>query len=190
MIHCCRLNAFLRNVLVATVLFSLLLRVKVDCFVLFCFPAVYLRPEPLLWYASAFVTWWDTEGCWRVSPARWPSEIQRVLWYNGEWLVVSSSTCTTLSVNRSNFPPPPHFFFSFMSKNHTIRGCKGLEKKKRETRNFLYVDHTIATFVCHSIRENSGSEVAKLTVLLDRGSGGEREQVAKPRGEWDENNYY
>ena len=78
-----------------------------------------------------------------------------------------------------------------MSKNHTIRGCKGLEKK-RETRNFLHVDQTIATFVCHSIRKNSGSEVAKLTVLLDRGSGGERKQVAKPRGEWDENNnnYY
>ena len=46
----------LRNVLVASVVFSLLLRVKVDCFVLFCFPAVYLRPEPLLWYSSAFVT--------------------------------------------------------------------------------------------------------------------------------------
>ena len=53
-----------------------------------------------------------------------------------------------------------------MSKNHTIRGCKGLEKK-RETRNFLYVDQTIATFVCHSIRENSGNEVANL-----RGGGG------------------
>ena len=25
-------------------------------------------------------------------------------------------------------------------------------------------------------------------VLLDRGSGGVRKQVAKPRGEWDENN--
>ena len=86
---------FLRNVLVAAVAFSLLWRVKVDCFVFFfCFPAVYLRPEPLLWYSSAFVTWWDTEGCWCVSPARWSSEIQRVLWYNGEWLVVSSSTCT------------------------------------------------------------------------------------------------
>ena len=174
---------FLRNVLVTSVLFSLLWRVKVDCFVLFCFLAVYLWPEPLLWYSSASVTWWDTKGCWRVSPARWPSEIQRVLWYNGEWLVVSSSTCTTLSVNRSNFPP----FFSFMSKNHTIRGCKDLGKK-RETRNFLYVDQTIATFVCHSIRENSESEVAKLTVLLDRGSRGERKQVAEPRGEWDENN--
>ena len=104
---------FHRNVLVTAVLFSLLLRVKVDCFVLFCFPAVYLWPEPLLWYSSAFVTWWDTKGCWRVSPARWPSEIQRVLWYNGEWLVVSSSTCTTLSVNRSNFPPPPPVFFFF-----------------------------------------------------------------------------
>lgn len=61
--------------------------------------------------------------------------------------------------------------------------------KKRETRNFLYVDQTIATVVCHSIRENSGSEVAKLTVLLDRGSGGGvRKQVAKPRREWDESN--
>ena len=68
-----------------------------------------------------------------------------------------------------------------MSKNHTIRGCKGLEKKT-ETRNFLYVDQTIATFVCHLIRENSESEVAKLTVLLGRGCGGERKQVAKPRG--------
>lgn len=175
---------FLRNVLVTAVLFSLLLRVKVDCFVLFCFLAVYLRPEPLLWYASAFVTWWDTEGCWRVSPARWPSEIQRVLWYNGEWLVVSSSTCTTLSVNRSNFPP---FFHSWVKI--TLSGGVRALKKKRETRNFLHVDQTIATFVCHSIRKNSGSEVAKLTVLLDRGSGGEGKQVAKPRGEWDENNY-
>ena len=47
---------FLRNVLIASVVFSLLLRVKVDCFVLFCFLAVYLWPEPLLWYSSAFVT--------------------------------------------------------------------------------------------------------------------------------------
>ena len=62
-----------------------------------------------------------------------------------------------------------------MSKNHTIRGCKGLEKK-RETRNFLYVDQTIATFVCHSIRENSGNEVANLRVggggLVGFGEGG------------------
>ena len=50
------------------------------------------------------------------------------------------------------------------------------------------VKRSIATFVCHSIRENSGGDVAKLTVLLDTGSGGVRKQVAKPRGEWDQNN--
>ena len=119
---------FLRNVLVAVLVFSLLLRVKVDCFVLFCFPVVYLWPEPLLWYSSAFVTWWDTEGCWRVSPARWPSEIQRVLWYNGEWLVVSSSTCTTLSVNRSNFPP---FFHSWV-KITLSGGVMALKKTRNK----------------------------------------------------------
>ena len=119
---------FLRNVLIASVVFSLLLRVKVDCFVLFCFPVVYLWPEPLLWYSSAFVTWWDTEGCWRVSPARWPSEIQRVLWYNGEWLVVSSSTCTTLSVNRSNFPP---FFHSWV-KITLSGGVMALKKTRNK----------------------------------------------------------
>ena len=61
-----------------------------------------------------------------------------------------------------------------MSKNHTIRGCKGLEKKP-ETRNFLYEDQTIATFVCHSIRENSGNEVAKGPFIfyeVGRGGGG------------------
>ena len=58
-----------------------------------------------------------------------------------------------------------------MSKNHTIRGCKGLEKK-RETRNFLYVDQTIATFVCHSIRENSGNEVAKGPFIFYEVGGG------------------
>ena len=58
-----------------------------------------------------------------------------------------------------------------MSKNHTIRGCKGLEKKP-ETRNFLYVDQTIATFVCHSIRENSGNEVAKGPFIFYEVGGG------------------
>ena len=59
-----------------------------------------------------------------------------------------------------------------MSKNHTIRGCKDLEKKP-ETGNFLYVDHTIATFVCHSIRENSENEVAKGPfTFYEMGGGG------------------
>ena len=31
-------------------------------------------------------------------------------------------------------------------------------------------------------------KLLKLTVLLDRGRGGVRKQVARPRGEWDENN--
>ena len=69
------------------------------------------------------------------------------------------------------FPPPPPRFFSFMSKNHTIRGCKGLEKNEKQGTFFTQTTQLLHLFVIQ-LERTLGTKLLRDRSFFTRWGGG------------------